>query len=65
MFDTKILSTAIVAISVHIMYCLRAGIANLENSEGGISVEGGILIFRLRGVFLENSKRREKSEVRL
>ena len=46
-----------------------AGIANLENSEGGgISVEGGLLVFRLRGVFLENtptSKRREKSEVRL
>ena len=30
---------------------LIPGIANLENFEGGISVEGGNLVFRLRGYF--------------
>ena len=44
------------------------GIASLNFSEGGISVEGGILVFRLRGVFFGKkppSKKQEKLEVRL
>ena len=39
---------------------LRAGIANLGNSEGGgISIEGGILDFRLRGEVIPLSKNPE------
>ena len=41
-----------------------AGIANLENSEGAISVEGGILVFRMRGVFLGKNPPQKSAKIR-